>query len=191
MATKLTAEDKDPTNVPSTTFLEFYRTTGSAKRDMETARSAYQSAMKAAKKAGIDTAMLTRARAIATSDDIQAELHGLYTLIRYLKYLQIPIGQQLEMELGSDMPKTAPVPDEAARQQALWDAEAMGWKAGRGGDNRDDNPHDEGTELHVQWDNGWIAGQKSIADDMADGKAPRARGRKGANGNAEDRPAVN
>lgn len=187
MATKLTTEDKDPANVPSTTFLEFYRTTGSAKRDIETARSAYQSAMKAAKKAGIDTKMLTQARAIATSDDIDAELHGLYTLIRYLKYLQIPIGKQLAMELGDDMPKTEGIPEEAAKQQALWDAEAMGWKAGRGGDNREDNPHTEGTELHVQWDNGYLAGQKSIADDMAEGKPARARGKKGANGHAEDR----
>lgn len=188
MATKL---DKDPSNVPSTTFLEFYRTTGTALREKETADGAYRAAMKAAKKAGIDTAMLTRARQIATSDDVQHELHGLYTLIRYLKYLSIPIGQQLEMELGSDAPKVDGPSAEAVAQQALWDAEAMGWKAGRGGANRDDNPHAEGTELHVNWDTGYLAGQKSIAQDMADGATPRARGKKGANGHAEDRPAVN
>lgn len=187
MATKL---DKDPSNVPSTTFLEFYRTTGTALREKETADGAYRAAMKAAKKAGIDTAMLTRARQIATSDDVQHELHGLYTLIRYLKYLRVPIGQQLEMELGSDMPKVDG-PSAEALKQDLWEAEDTGFRAGRNGGNRDDNPFPQGSEPHVKWDTGYLAGQKSIAQDMADGKPPRARGKKGANGHAEDRPAVN
>lgn len=171
-------------NVTPETFLEFYRQAGIAKRDLERAQGEYRAVLKRAKKAGIDTKALIAVRAIATSDDPAAEEAHLNTLLRYARYLDLPLGTQLG--LFDDA-----APSAAARtEQAEWDAEDYGYRAGRGGQNRDDNPHAAGTAAHVRWDEGWHKGQASIAQDMADGKPPRAKARRGRAGNPEDRPVA-
>jgi hypothetical protein len=45
-------------------------------------------------------------------------------------------------------------------------ARDVGTQAGRKGHPRDSNPHVSGTELYVDWIEGWLAGQRAIADEM-------------------------
>ncbi|MDP9082455.1 MAG: hypothetical protein M3N50_01610 [Pseudomonadota bacterium] len=61
-------------------------------------------------------------------------------------------------------------------------AEDLGATAGRSGVSRDTNPYPPGTEQHVHFVNGYLTGQRAIADEMATGAeaeipAKPARGR--------------
>lgn len=167
MAQKITVD----TNTTPETFLDFYRRAGVAKRALESAQAEYRNVLKAAKKAGIDTKAMVAARALATSDEPDADRAHMQTLLRYTAYLGLPLGTQLALFDAPDLPEPA------RAEQADWDAEDLGYRAGRGGADRGDNPYDAGSSAHVQWDGGWSKGQASIAQDMAEGKPPRRKPR--------------
>jgi ribosome modulation factor len=64
--------------------------------------------------------------------------------------MDLSIGQQWSL---FDPPKTV-------------DAKAAGLHAGMNGEPADNNPHQPGSEEHVEWRAGWGDGQKTITDRM-------------------------
>ena len=85
----------------------------------------------------------------------------------------------------------APPTEKEARQADANKARDEGYFAGKDGDRRDNNPHPPGSDLHVEWDYGYMEGQAAIAarmdpDAPAAGRAvvaqPRQRGRRRADG---------
>lgn len=182
-------------NVTPDTVLEHRKALGETKRALEAAQAAHRLAVKRAKNDGVDTKALLAAMKIARSDDQDAELATLGRTARYLHYMGVEVGTQLGLVPGlEDGPS-----EKASAQQSEWDAGDAGYRAGRDGGKREENPHAEGTPLFVAWDRGWLNGQSSIARDMADGKEPRepkkcgrppkARGAE-ANGHAEPPAAM-
>lgn len=59
----------------------------------------------------------------------------------------------------------------------------LGTQVGLAGRSRDENPFEPGTERHVHWLEGWLSGQRAIAEEMEGGAPPpvgetkRGRGR--------------
>lgn len=48
----------------------------------------------------------------------------------------------------------------------MWDADEKGYRAGRNGADRAENPYDAGSERADEWDRSWAKGQASIAAEM-------------------------
>lgn len=62
-------------------------------------------------------------------------------------------------------------------EMALLAAIDRGTAAGRNGISRDNNPYEPGTQGHVRWVEGYLTGQRIIADEMGEVTPKRARGR--------------
>jgi hypothetical protein len=181
-------------NVPPDVFLKHYREIRDCKDAQADAAAAVARAKKAAKNVGIDLDALKWLEKLAGLDTDEAELQ-LKHLQLYAKWIELPIGMQLDMW---GKPEPATVDAQAAEEQREWAAGGDGYKAGEAGHERDTNPHEAGSAEHVAWDKGWARGhkvwlsaQKKIASEMGpkgakkstNGATPaRKRGRPKANG---------
>lgn len=170
------AEAMSP-NVPPEAFLKHYRAIRDATRSKEDAVMALARTKKAAKGDGIDLDALKDLERLAKLDDDEAEVR-LRHMHQYAVWANLPIGTQLDAFGQHQIPKPK---QKAEAEHQQWTASDSGYRAGRSGRPRDDNPHEPGTEAHVSWTNGWLAGQRQIADAMADGASelptPTARRR--------------
>lgn len=158
--TRNLAEAMSP-NLPPDVFLKHYRKVREAKRAKEEASAALARVNKAAKADGVDLdafKLLEKFRDI-DSDELEMRLRHVRD---YANWLKLPLGTQLNMFAEA----TADVPAKAAEEQSTWDAGDQGYRAGRSGSLRSDNPHDEGTPLFVAWDKEWTRGVKFIAAEM-------------------------
>ena len=148
-----------------------------ATRSKEDAVMALARTKKAAKGDGIDLDALKDLERLAKLDDDEAEVR-LRHCIEYAVWANLPIGTQLDAFGQHQIPKPK---QKAEVEHQQWTASDAGYRAGRSGRPRDDNPHEPGTEAQCHWTNGWLAGQRQIADTMADGASelptPTARRR--------------
>jgi hypothetical protein len=182
-------------NVPPEVFLKHYREIRDLKDAQADAAAAVARAKKAAKNDGVDLDALKWLEKLAGLDTDEAELQIKHLQI-YAKWIELPIGMQLDMW---GKPEPATVDAQAAEEQREWAAGGDGYKAGEKGDQqREDNPHEAGSAEHVAWDKGWTRGhkvwlsaQKQIASEMGpkgakkstNGATPaRKRGRPKASG---------
>jgi hypothetical protein len=190
---KTMKSDEDRPNVTAETTAEHYRILAGTRRDMESARGAHRAAVKAAKKAGINTAALLEAMRLKREDDSDAVALYYRDLARYAAWINAPIGSQLGL-FGDEAPVAQAVADTIEET----DAYDVGLMAGRAGRNGTDNPYPPGSLMHQGWAQGWIGGQQQLANELRLAgkdepapKAPKVRGKRG-NGatNPEDRPAA-
>jgi len=147
-----------------------------------TANSAYRTALKAAKKEGIDTDALTAALGWQKSDpeDVTKKFTNINT---YLMWLGVPVGTQLGLFAEGLTVASAAEAEHFAKAEgdkrpisteaSIRGAKAKGFDAGTDGKNLDTNPHDEGSPEAHAWASGWREGQAKIARNL---------GRKSKNG---------
>lgn len=170
-------------NVTPAEFLKHYRLIGDAKREMDriteelrSARGQYRSALKIAKKHGVNQAMLIEAMRIHTIADEAEVAMEFRDLGRYLRYLNSPLGSQFSLfDDGA-----ADVPTDVRREHEDWEAHEQGYRAAQGGVPIEECPHPAGSELAQVWSLGHAKGSKVAADFQAGNPAEptRRRGRK-------------
>lgn len=184
--TRSLAEATSP-NLPPDVFLKHYRKVREAKRAKEEASAALARVNKAAKADGVDLDAFKLLEKFRDLDDDELGMRMRHVR-DYAKWLNLPLGTQLTM--FAEEP-SAEVSAKGLKDQSEWEAGDQGYRAGRSGSLRSDNPYDEGTEPYVAWDKEWTRGVKSLAAEMrghddaeADRKideraaaAPRKRGR--------------
>lgn len=168
-------------NVSREEFLRHFRACASLRGEVDEANGRYRAAIKAAGEAGIDEKSLVQAIKIRKSGDEAKEAMRFRDLGRYLRYLDMPLGHQFALFEEEAPAASAPddgdgdeyadAPDDLdgerdEDEQAVWDATQAGRRAGRGGERRSANPHLQGTKSYVAWDEGWLNGQASLADEM-------------------------
>lgn len=176
-------------NLSPSEFLKHYRLVGDAKREFDRAadeakakQGIYRSALKAAKKSGVNQAMLIEAMRIKTTADEAKVAMQFRDLGRYLRYLNSPFGEQF----GLFDDGVAEVPGDARKEYEDWEAHEQGYRAAQAGTPIDQCPHPVGSELAQVWSLGWNKGNKVVTDFAAGNPAEpvKRRGRK-AKGNSE------
>lgn len=135
-------------------FDHHYKTALGLKSKVEEANGRYRAALKAAKEAGINPAVITATMGWAKKDPAEAQI--------YFKQLRATfetagIEVQLSMFDEASVSRSAQIYDD-------------GFKAGKAGKSSTDGPHDLNTPAGQTWMQGWSAGQ---AENMAGiGKTP-------------------
>lgn len=176
-------------NLTPEAFLQHYRVIGDAKRvmdrvqdELKSARGIYRSALKAAKKQGVNQAMLIEAMRIKTIADEAEEAMHFRDLGRYLRYLNSPLGAQFGLFDDGQVEVSA----DARAQHDEWEANDQGYRAAQAGTPIDQNPWPPGSEIAQVWSLGWKRGKKVVDDVLAGNPAEpvKRRGRK-AKGNGE------
>lgn len=116
----------------------------------------YRSALKAAKKIGVDTDAYTAMRDKDRADHgkviMQSANEG-----RYLRIIKSPLA-----DLGLFQNLEPPTLDEEP-------ASEKGLRAGRSGFSRTSNPFSPGSEDYATYDESWLKGQTEIANKMGEG----------------------
>lgn len=137
----------------------------------------YRSELKAWGKRGVNTEAIVYALSVRFEDPDEVlirerERLKLLALSGFLPNIRDALDSRLDVQESTR---------NESHEDAILRAEDEGSLAGRTGRERNLNPHDAGTELHVHWVQGWLAGQRAIADEMevAAGtvKKPRGPGR--------------
>lgn len=165
MAAKL--ESRSETNgVAPEDFLRHYRAIHDAKRAKEEAAAAYQAARHSAKAAGVDMDAMKIVEHLSSLDDADAELRMRETL-RYAAWMGLEIGTQADM--FGDAPEIELV-GKVSAQHAEWKAEQDGYKAGKGGEPRDNCPIAATSPLHPAWNRGWREGAEFRATQAPTGE---------------------
>lgn len=181
--------DAPTPNLTPEEFLKNYRRVADAKRDMDkvadelkSARGVYRSALKAAKKIGVNQAMLIQAMQIVTVQDEAEVTMDFRDLGRYLRYLNSPIGAQFGLFDDGQVEVSA----DARSEHDQWEANEQGYRAAQAGTPIDQNPWPPGSEIAQMWSLGWKRGKKVVDDVLAGNPAEpvKRRGRK-AKGNGE------
>lgn len=179
----------DIPNLTPEAFLQHYRVIGDAKRvmdrvqdELKSARGIYRSALKAAKKQGVNQAMLIEAMRIKTIADETEEAMHFRDLGRYLRYLNSPLGAQFGL---FDDGQVEVSPDARAKHDD-WEAHEAGYRAAQAGTPVEDCPFPVGSEAAQVWSLGHSKASKVLADVQAGnpGEPVKRRGRK-SNGNAD------
>lgn len=160
MVTSL-AEAEKP-NVPPEVFLTHYQAIRNARRAHEDTSMALARCKKAAKGAGLDLDAFRLLENLSKLEEDEAEIQ-LRHLHQYAVWANLPIGTQLDAFGQHQVPKPKA---KALTEHDLWKASDAGYRSGRAGRPRDDNPHPLGSEIHVNWANGWIDGQRQIANEI-------------------------
>ncbi|MCC7348109.1 MAG: hypothetical protein IT538_11980 [Variibacter sp.] len=175
MARKMTDDDRP--NITPELVMEASRDLGGHRRDLESAQGAYRARVKHWKKAGINTAALIEAMRIKREDDPDAAVLYYRDLNRYAAWINAAPGTQLGLFLDDSAPQPS---DAAGQQQAAWDAEDTGYRAGQAGRDLADCPYPAGSELAQQWSVGHAKGKAVLADFAAGNPAEPVtrRGRK-------------
>lgn len=135
----------------------------SAQEVLNSKRGEYRAYLKAAGKKGVDTKAITNMLAMRFEDpDLilieERERLKMYELSGFLPGIRERLLNRLDIQ--------EPTFKEEEENQILI-AYDKGHLAGRSGHLRDTNPYQPGTQGHVKFVDGWLAGQKVIADEMA------------------------
>lgn len=140
----------------------------SAQEVLNSKRGEYRAYLKAAGKKGVDTKAITNMLAMRFEDpDLvlieERERLKMYDLSGFLPGIRDRLLGRLDIQ--------EPTFKEEEENQVLI-AYDHGHLAGRSGHSRDDNPYEPGTQGHVKFVEGWLAGQRAIADEMAPDARP-------------------
>jgi hypothetical protein len=165
-------------NLSPDTFLGLWIELRNLKRAMEEAHAKYRAHRKKLDKAGVNLKGLALAETFANLDQDEAD-QRLKDAVRYSRWAKLPLGAQ--PDLLSELLGNLDAPGEkASHELTKAEAEEQGYDYGKRGEDRGENPHDQGTELWASWDSGWIDGQTQIAQGLAAPKSskrnkPKAR----------------
>ena len=133
-----------------------------AKATYDSKKGSYRAVLKRYGKLGVDTEVLANEiknrfddpdeRVIFMRETLKmAEISGKVPRIMERLYPQFFVQEPTQAE------------EEEGTVLAAYDTGAM---AGRKGRSRDENPHVPGTLAHAKWAQGWLAGQRAIAEEM-------------------------
>ena len=172
-------------NLTPEAYLEYARAVQQSYTALQTAQSEHQTNVKRAKNGGVDTKAMLAVMKLRRQDPEDVALFE-RNRARYAAWEGVKIGFQAEMFGATDDQHPT---DKAAAEFAAHRAYDDGYFEGRSGALRGSNPHEPASEVYARWDTGWLAGQATIADEMGE-SAKKAKGRKKASGNPEDRPAA-
>lgn len=139
-----------------------------------TANSAWRTALKAAKKEGIDTDALTAALAYQAADpeDVTKKFTNIN---RYLVWLGAAVGTQLGL-FGPGLTVASAAEAEQFDKQpisteaSVREARTKGFDAGSDGKNLSDNPHEDGSPEFLAWGGGYRDAQAKLARKLGRGK---------------------
>ena len=179
-------DDSDPRNSGPTNEekLDALRRVKRLKRDVDEANGVYRAELKALKAAGHNTKALIAAMNAEKRDpdQVKADIRDTAHLLALRKVISFA-----ELLAETD---DLNVTHKAQQDDDQWDAEDKGYRAGRHGADRAENPYDAGSELAETWDRWWVKGQAAIANEMGPGAktadASRARPKRGAAGDGGD-----
>ena len=138
-------------------FLHHFTTAKGFKDKLETAQGHYRNALKQAKEAGIDPAVITSTMKWQKKDPLEVQ-----TYFKQLRATFEAAHVEVQLEIFSE--------SSISRPAQIYDD---GYKAGKAGKSSTDNPHAENTPAGQTWLQGWHAGQ---AENMAGiGKTPESK----------------
>jgi ribosome modulation factor len=158
-----------PTNCPDETYRDAYLEALTQKIAEEKAKEAHSSALGAYRatlkrwgKLGVDTEAVAFALAHRWDDEEELVLAERNKLRMLQLSGKVPnIRNRLLKNLTIQEPTTNEANDLAKAKAA-----DLGTQSGINGISRDANPYLPGTELHVHWIEGWLSGQRVIANRM-------------------------
>lgn len=127
-----------------------------AKEAYDQAKGVHQAAYKQAKQDGCDTDAIRLLRKLHKQD--QGVVTMMYSNVaRVARIVGSPYGpEQLGLFDNMESPAGSPKVD----------ANLQGQMAGKQGEPRDNNPFSPGSDDYQTWDDGWMTGQKMIAEGM-------------------------
>lgn len=133
-----------------------------AKTKHASANGAYRAALKKWEKTGVNTDAIIYALGVRFDDEEET----LIDLREKIKAVELSghLKNAKDRLLGR-LDVIEPTRSEADELD-LAHAHDLGNRAGRGGFPKSDNPYQAGSESHVFWVDGWMVGQRSIADEM-------------------------
>lgn len=155
-------------NLTPDTFAELWINLRNEKRLLDEASSRYRTHRKRMEKAGVDLKALALLEQLHKLDDDVASTR-VRSMLKLAAWLQMPIGTQPNLfEEVADAPGK-----KMTEALSLQQIREEGYAAGRRADDRDENPHDNGSEAAVEWFKGWDEGQRANGAAMAAGEPPR------------------
>lgn len=147
-----------------------------AKREADEALGKYRNVRKRMADAGVDMQALALVEKLAKLSPEEAT-DRLKSAFRLADILDVKIAQQAEL-----FPEGPDDSEATQKAQARWredQAEDQGYRAGKAGRDRSDNPFPAGQPHAAAWDRGWGLGQAAIAAEMGpEGKKPK-QGKRG------------
>lgn len=156
-----------PTNVSPETMIEAFTEWCRARREIETATAKARNVLKKAKAKGIETDHFPQLKALMSLTETERNA-GFVGLFRYLGWLNIPLGVQLDMFEATPSGTALHMLNEMQSEEA-------GHSAGKRGDKKSSNPHPAGTPHFVAWERGYEAGQAVLAFQLEAKPEPKAR----------------
>jgi hypothetical protein len=151
----------EKSNVPDAVIQKHIRLITGAREQLDEANGEYRSALKAAKKDGINQKQLIAAL-LSKKRDQEAVAQDTRDYVRYLGLCMIRLTQA---DLFGDAP-AMPEPrdlDDDLTEHDRWEVSKLGEAAGKAGRGRDENPNPHGTEAYAVWDKAYLDGQTVIA----------------------------
>jgi len=125
-------------------FEHHYKTAVGFKSKVDSANGHYRAALKSAKEAGIDPAVITATMAWAKCDPLEAQMY-----FKQLRSTFEVAGVEVQLDIFNE--------SSISRDAQIYDD---GVKAGTAAKGTDTNPHQENTDAGQTWLAGWHIGQK-------------------------------
>jgi ribosome modulation factor len=137
-------------------FDHHYKTALGFKKKLESAQGHYRNALKSAKEAGIDPAVITATMKWADRDPLEAQMY-----FKQLRETFAVAGVEVQLDIFNE--------SSISRNAQIYDD---GFKAGKAAKGIDTNPHDANTPAGQLWMKGWHDGQ---AENMTFGQTPKPK----------------
>lgn len=128
-------------------FDHHYKTALGLKAKCEEANGRYRAALKAAKEAGIDPAVITATMSWAKKDPMEAQVY-----FKQLRQTFEVAGVEVQLDIFNE--------SSISRGAQIYDD---GFKAGKAAKSMDENPHDINTPAGQLWQGAWSDGQAENA----------------------------
>lgn len=163
------SDDAAISNCTDETKREAYLAALKTKREEEAAKAVHASKLathrnilKRYAKMGVNTEMVTYALSVRDFDEdelliMERERLKMLDLSGKIVNIKDKLMPRLDVEEATSL---------EASELELAKADDIGERAGRAGISRDANPYKPGSEMHVHWVQGWLLGQRTIADAM-------------------------
>ena len=160
MAKKMENEKTDA-GLTADVYLEHRQRCGAAEEAANEATNLRLAAFKRAKKAGVDVKAMATVMKLGKQNQNTVAIEQ-ETIRRYAQWEKQAWATQGNLFAPDDQQPS----EKASRAFELSTIEDEGRNASRNGHGRDTNKYDQGTEECAAFDNGWMAHQRVLADQM-------------------------
>jgi ribosome modulation factor len=160
-------------NVTMDTKQEAYREALATQNEVDQAKQVHDQAvgrhravLKKWKKEGVDPDHVTYALKSRHDEDVVADERGKLAMVG-IAHKMPDIHRHIFPDLFAAEPDTS-----LEGEGAIAEAYDGGFHAGQTGRSRDTNPFEVGTAGAVKWQEGWLAGQRFLAEEMVESQPP-------------------